>query len=124
MKKEEDQTYRIGYFSDGLELYETVSESVPNRKLSFEINLEQSKLRDTPTDQHILKSKNFRFESISYTLEPVSDKETLLLLTCNYQVNSKMNWYARIWADLIITDFEKRLLSCLKLKIEKEHAPI
>jgi len=118
LKKINDDIYRIGYFTDGLVLYETISEIKENEKVSFNIHLEQSKLRDTPTDQHILKSDNFRFKNIAYELEEVSPNKTLLKLKCDYTIHSKMNKYADFWTNLIISDFEKRLLQTLKIKIE------
>jgi len=110
--------YRIGYFSDGLKLYETISKVEPLNFVEFNIHINESELRDLPTDKHLLKSNYFTFDNISYELREVSAYKTELILRCNYTLDSKMNGYANFWAERIIKDFESRLLNSLKFKIE------
>lgn len=110
--------YRIGYFSDELKLYETISKVKPLKFVEFNIHISESELRDLPTDKHLLKSDYFLFDNISYELREVTPNKTELILSCSYNLNSKMNGYANFWAEKIIKDFESRLLNSLKLKIE------
>ena len=110
--------YRIGYFSDELKLYETISKVEPLKFVEFNIHITESELRDLPTDKHLLKSDYFSFDNISYELREITPNKTELILSCNYNINSKMNGYANFWAEKIIKDFESRLLNSLKLKIE------
>jgi hypothetical protein len=114
--------YRIGYFTEGLKLYETISEKDSLNFVNFKIHIEESELRNTPTDKHLLKSNYFKFDNISYSLKTQSNGETKLSLNCEYSMNSKMNFYASFWANQIIKDFEKRLLKVLKNKIEEKNA--
>lgn len=118
LETHDNKVYRVGYFTDNLKLYETISEIRPNQFVNFKIDIDKSELRDTPSDQHVLKSNYFRFENISYTLNPINDKQTELILRCDYIIESKMNGYANFWADNIIKDFEVRLLNALKSKLE------
>lgn len=111
--------YRIGYFTENLALFETVASEEYLKKISFDVHIEKSELRNTPTDQHVLNSDFFRFKTIGYKLTKVSDLETLLSLTCEYEINTKMNFYANFWAKRVIADFEYRLLKALKYKFEK-----
>jgi hypothetical protein len=113
------ETYRIGYFSDNLKLVETISEIEENKFVNFKIHIDKSQLRDKPTDRHLLKSKFFNFENISYRLKPIDENKTELILSCEYKIDSKMNGYAGFWASNIINDFEVRLLNALKRKLEK-----
>lgn len=110
--------YRIGYFSDELKLYETISKVEPLKFVEFNIHITESELRDLPTDKHLLKSDYFSFDNIAYELREISPDKTELILSCNYILDSKMNGYANFWAEKIIKDFESRLLNSLKLKIE------
>ncbi|MFD2246341.1 hypothetical protein [Pontibacter ruber] len=112
------QKLRIGYFSDGLRLHERISQIDTLHYVEFEILLDKSKLRDLPTDKHLLQSGNFYFDRIYYRLNKINSNETELTLTCEYSLNSKMNGYANFWAKTIIKDFEVRLLNSLKHKIE------
>lgn len=110
--------YRVGYFSDELVLFETITKIEPNEYVEFDININESKLRDLPTDNHLLKSNYFHFDKISYRLEEITGTKTQLFLDCQYSINSNMNTYANFWAKRIIKDFEIRLLDALKLKVE------
>ena len=114
------ETYRIGYFSNGLKLCESVSEQDRPRLLNFKIHMDKSELRDTPTDKHLLNSDYFKFENITYLLDRQEDGTTVLRLSCDYRLQSKMNGYANFWAERVIKDFETRLLDVLKKKVEKE----
>lgn len=118
LKNKNGKMYRVGYFSEGLQLYETISEQRENEFVNFKIDIENSVLRNTPTDQHVLKGNYFKFENISYRLNPINENQTELILTCDYKVTSKMNFYADFWAEKIIKDFEVRLLQVLKNKLE------
>ena len=110
--------YRIGHFTDSLKLYETISKSDSLKYVNFKIHMDKSELRNTPTDKHLLQSNNFEFKNISYSLTIINREETKLTLNCEYNINSKMNFYASFWANQVIKDFEERLLESLKLKIE------
>lgn len=114
------QTYRVGYFTDGLKLYESITEIDSLHFVNFKIHLNKSKLRDLPTDKHLLGSNYFRFENISYKMVKSDKGHTQLTLGCDYVIESKMNRYANFWANQIIKDFEVRLLNALKKKIEKQ----
>jgi hypothetical protein len=112
--------YRIGYFTQGLKLYETISEIDSLKYVNFKIHIDKSELRDTPTDRHLLQSNYFKFENISYNITKVDENRSKLTLNCDYILNSKMNFYASFWADRIIKDFEIRLLKVLKNKVERQ----
>lgn len=118
LKKVNGTQYRIGYFSDDLQLYEKISDMDSLRYVAFEIDLAASKLRDLPTDKHVLKGGYFEFGTIAYSLEAVDSETTELILSCSYSIESSMNLYANFWAKHIIKDFEVKLLGALKSKIE------
>jgi len=116
----EGEQYRIGYFTDHLQLVEKISQIDTLNFVEFEIVLEKSVLRDLPTDKHILQSSYFKFDKISYELVVIDANNIELRLDCKYSIDSKMNWYANFWAEKIIRDFEIKLLNVLKTKIENE----
>lgn len=118
VSKSDNEFYRIGYFTDNLKLYEYISEIIPNQFVNFKIDLSKSQLRQTPTDQHLLKSDYFHFDNINYTLIEISSDSTKVILNCDYTIESKMNSYANFWAKNIIKDFEERLLQAIKMQLE------
>lgn len=117
----EGEEYRVGYFSDELILFEKIRDIQYLKQVSFEIDMDKSKFRNTPTDQHFVNSNYFRFGNITYKLEKISHSQHRLILCCDYKVKSKVNFYVDFWANTIISDFEERLLATLKLKIENEN---
>lgn len=120
LKTIDNQEFRIGYFTDNLKLYETISQIDTLNFVEFKVHIDKSELRDLPTDKHLLNSNYFHFENISYKIITARNGKAELILNCEYTLNSKMNGYANFWAKQIIKDFETRLLESLKLKIEKE----
>ena len=118
LEEHDGQCYRVGYFTDYLKLYETIDSINEGKFVSFGIDMDASKFRDLPTDNHLLQSDYFKFNAISYRLVEVNPQTTELILTCEYTMTSKMNGYANFWAKSIITDFEERLLAALKVKLE------
>ncbi len=118
--QENGTQYRIGQFTDGLALYETMEKQVENQFVSYKIDIEKSQLRDRPTDKHILRGNNFEFVNIYYNLSPISSDQTKVTLSCDYKITSKMNFYANFWAKLVIKDFETRLLEAIKVKLEMQ----
>jgi hypothetical protein len=66
--------YRVGYFSDELKLYETISQIEPLEYVEFKIHINESELRDLPTDNHLLKSNYFLFNKISYEINEISQE--------------------------------------------------
>ncbi|MGV3539189.1 MAG: hypothetical protein ACO1OQ_05220 [Rufibacter sp.] len=114
------QKIRIGHFSENLNLYESITSIDTLHFVEFKIHLDKSKLRDLPTDKHLLQSDYFHFNRISYRLNKLDDNQTELILNCEYRLNSRMNGYANFWAKTIIKDFESRLLNSLKLKLSNK----
>lgn len=116
----DNEKFRMGYFSDGLILAESIEEIEMYKMVRFKIHIDKSKLRHTPMDQHVLKNDYFQFSSISYHLKQVGNGRTELTLKCNYKINSMMNTYANFWAYNIIKDFEVRLLKALQVKFDRK----
>jgi len=110
---------RTGHFEGGLIFRETVSEWDLNKKVSFNIQVVPSSIRNTIFDQHILKSDHFKFIGASYQLDKISANKTLLTLSSTYLLSTNINYYASFWGDLLLSDFQQRLLSVIKERCEQ-----
>lgn len=110
---------RLGYFSNGIVLNESVGYSKQFEELSFKINVDKSDLEQSQTFNHILKNENLVFNSITYQLRSVGDESTELTLVCDYKVKSNLPFYGEFWSKKIILDFETKLLNALKNQNEK-----
>jgi hypothetical protein len=110
---------RLGYFSNGIILNESVFESKKLEKLSFKINVDKSDLKQSQTFKHILKNKNLVFNSITYKLKIIDEDKTELTLICDYKIKTNIPLYGEYWSKSIIKDFEKKLLNALKKRNEQ-----
>lgn len=110
---------RLGYFNNGIILNEKVIELEKLRKLSFAINIDQSKLDNSQTFKHILKNENLVFNSITYHLKTINESKTELTLTCDYKIRTNIPYYGEFCSKNIISDFENKLLNALKKRIEQ-----
>lgn len=111
---------RLGYFENDIILNETVVQRVELKKLVFKIDLDKSHFENSKTLKHILKNRNVEFHTIQYELSPIGENQTKLKLSTKYAVHSNVPFYGQYWSNLIINDFETKLLKALKNILEKE----
>ena len=112
---------RIGHFEGGLTFRENVNEWELNKKVSFNIQMVPSTIRQTVFDQHVLKGRHFKFVGASYELTRINDSKILLTLSSSYQLDTRINYYASIWGNFLLSDFQQRLLEVIKERCEKKN---
>jgi hypothetical protein len=110
---------RTGHFEGGLVFKETVNHWELNKKVSFNISVIDSSIRKTIFDQHILKGNHFKFIGACYQLNKINSKQTLLTLSSTYQLDTRINYYASFWGNLILSDFQQRLLNVIKKRCDE-----
>lgn len=110
---------RIGHFEGGLKFIETVNHWERNKKVSFDIAVAPSTIRNTVFDKHILMGNHFKFISASYTLKKINDHQTELCLSSSYKLDTRINQYATLWGNALLSDFQQRLLGVIKLRCEQ-----
>lgn len=105
---------RTGYFEGGLVFREKVTGWEKYRRVAFSIHIVPGSVRQTVFDQHVLKGNHFRFLSAAYELQPLNSRQTLLVLSSAYELDTRINGYAAFWGDLLLTDFQERLLAVIR----------
>jgi len=70
-------------------------------------------------DQHILKGNYFTFVDATYELTDLKNGQVKLTLSSSYQLTSKINFYGKFWGNLILSDFQDRLLDVIESRCEK-----
>lgn len=113
---------RIGHFEGGLLFKETVSYWDRENKISFNIKVIPSTLRNTVFDQHLLTGKHFEFLTASYELKKINNSQTQLTLTSSYKLDTRINLYASIWGNSMLSDFQGRLLDVIKHRCENDQS--
>jgi hypothetical protein len=110
---------RTGYFEGGLVFTETVTHWERNKEVSFDIQVVPSSIRQTVFDKHILQGGHFKFLNASYRLTKINSRQTELILSSSYQLDSKVNAYGSFWGNKLLVDFQGRLLEVIKDRCEE-----
>ncbi len=109
---------RIGHFEGGLKFQEKIKLWDKENLVTFQIEIIPSESKRTIFEKHMLNGEHFKFLSASYSLNQISSDKTELLLTTNYQLNTKINFYGEFWGEQLLTDFQERLLKVIKSRCE------
>jgi hypothetical protein len=109
---------RIGNFEGGLRFIETITEYQPNQIVAFDIKIDPATVRHKVFDQHVLNGNYFTFIDATYKLNPLNNGQVKLTLSSRYQLTSKINFYGKFWGDVILSDFQGRLLNVIKKRSE------
>lgn len=116
--KQEIGGTRIGNFEGGLRFVETLNTYEPNEKVSFSIVVDPASVSPRVFDQHVLNGNYFSFIDASYEIKDVESGQAVLTLTSRYRLRSKVNFYGKWWGDLILGDFQQRLLNVIRNRSE------
>lgn len=119
VEKKELNGKRIGNFEGGLVFVETITRYEPLKTVSFDIKVDPKTVRENVFDQHVLNGNYFTFVDASYELTELSDGQVKLRLSSSYQLTSKINFYGKFWGDIVLKDFQSRLLEVIKNRCEK-----
>ena len=114
---------RVGNFEGGLTFIERINRFEPVKTISFDIAVDPKSVRPTVFDQHVLNGNYFTFVDATYTLTPLAHGQVRLTLSSRYRLTSQVNFYGKIWGDLILEDFQDRLLDVIQQRCEA-HAAI
>ncbi|HMQ02381.1 MAG TPA: hypothetical protein PKD26_00495 [Pyrinomonadaceae bacterium] len=110
---------RIGSFDGGLRFVETLIEFEPNERVSFSIVVDPDSVGPRVFDQHVLNGDYFAFIDAGYDIADAGDGHVRLTLTSRYQLTSKVNFYGKFWGDMILRDFQDRLLDVVRARSEQ-----
>ncbi len=107
--------HRTAYFEKGLYFNETITQCQPGHLLALNIKTDPSKIPPTTMDEHILiGGKHIDVLEDVYTLEPLADGQCSLQLTSRYKICTPFNWYADLWAGLLLNDMLGGELNIIK----------
>lgn len=118
LDKDTSGATRIGHFEGGLTFIETVTNWEKYEEISFNIKVNPPSIRQTVFDQHVLKGEHFRFLNASYQIKKLHDGKVKLTLISSYQLDTKINSYGAFWGNMLLSDFQDRLLKVLRSRCE------
>lgn len=106
---------RTAYYDRGLYIEESISEIVPNEKLSVNIKADPGSVPPTVLDDHlVIGGKHFKGLNDTYTLTPLPDGSTRLNLSVNIRIHTPINWYAGWWARWVVDNILDILLALIE----------
>jgi hypothetical protein len=112
---------RKAIFDRGLFFTETVTQVVPNRILTFNIEADPGSIPPKALDEHVMVGgKYFDVLEGKYEIEKVSDSEIKLHLTSQFRLSTNFNFYSGLWSKVIMRDIQKNILEIVKARSEKK----
>jgi len=111
---------RIGNFEGGLRFVETITKYEPNKVVSFDIKVDPKSVRPNVFDQHVLNGNYFTFVNATYEMTSLPNGQVNLKLSSRYQLTSKINFYGKFWGDIILNDFQDRLLKVIETRSKQK----
>ncbi|KOS05080.1 hypothetical protein AM493_02800 [Flavobacterium akiainvivens] len=109
---------RTGTFSGGLQFTEKIIDYTQNKRLEVSIAIGHVPKSKKVFEQHVLKGNYFTFENATYTLTPMANGTVKLSLSAGYSLTTNVNFYGKWWADMMIKDFQDRLLEVIAARCE------
>lgn len=109
---------RTGNFDGGLQFIETITAYEQNREVSFSIKIAPGTIRKKAFDQQVLNSNYFQFVDATYQLTELGTGQVNLTLSSSYKLTSNINFYGKFWANIILKDFQDRLLYVIQKRCE------
>ena len=110
---------RIGFFDGGLRFKETILAFEPQRRMLLGVTVDPATIANLPSLRHALEGGYMRLLAVEYRLHPQEVAgETRLSLACRYELRSSVNLYGQAWVNLILRDFEERLLPVIQARAE------
>jgi hypothetical protein len=110
---------RYGHFDTGLQFKEKIIACNKDSAITFDIQIIPSKSKQSIFERHMLSGHHFKFLQATYSMTTVKHNQTELSLTTQYQLNTNLNFYGKLWGELLLNDFQERLIQVIKLRCEK-----
>ncbi|AHJ99295.1 SRPBCC family protein [Hymenobacter swuensis] len=110
---------RRATFERGVEFIETVDLWEPRRRLSFSIVPNTATIPPTTFDEHVTVGGRF-FDVLrgTYELQPAGPGRTRLILYSQQRLSTRLNPYAGLWTDWVMSEIQRRILSVIKRRCE------
>jgi hypothetical protein len=96
---------RVSTYEKGLHFQEQVVRLEKERLLTFSVKTDQGQFPPTILDEHILiGGKHLDILDDTYQFQALADGSTRVTLSSRFYINTPFNWYARLWANYLLSD--------------------
>ncbi len=112
---------RTAYYERGLYFEETIIECDPGRLLRLRIKSEPGSIPPNVLDEHVvIGGKHFKALEDTYRLTPLPGDRCRVQLTGRVEINTPFNWYAKLWANWLMSDAFDTLLQIVQKRAMKQ----
>ncbi len=112
---------RHASFERGLVFVETIDQWEPERLLSFTIDVDPNSIPTTTLDEHVaVGGRYFDVLRGTYQILPLNGKKVRLILSSQFTVSTRFNFYAGLWANFLMSDIQQTILKVIKQRCELE----
>ncbi|MBO0357035.1 hypothetical protein J0X19_03680 [Hymenobacter sp. BT186] len=112
---------RHATFERGVEFIETVDVWEPQQRLSFSIVPNTATIPPTTFDEHVTVGGRF-FDVLrgTYELVPAGPGRTRLVLYSQQRLSTRINPYAGLWTDYVMSEIQRRILDVIRRRCEAD----
>lgn len=107
---------RRGYFENGLQFDEVITDWQPPQMMAFTIDKSSHDLLPKPLD--MVDGEVFSIVSGIYEIEALDDGSHILHFTSTHYLQTKFNTYGSLWTDYIMKDLQNNILDVVRQRSE------
>ena len=116
---------RVSYFEKGLHFQEKVVRLEKERLLTLTVNTEPGQFPPSVMDEHVMiGGKHLDILDNTYQFESLADGRTRVTLAGRFYINTPFNWYARIWANYLMSDILRGELYSVRTRAMDYKRPV
>jgi hypothetical protein len=110
---------RYSSYQKALIFEETILESIPEKRWRLRVDIYPDKIPAGAMDDHVkIGGEHLDVLEDCYVLKSINGSETEVELSSRYFIRTPFNWYARWWADVLMSDLLEGELKSLKARCE------
>lgn len=120
-----DAMVRTIQWERGVKFEERVLANHPPYLLSWNYQFTPDSFPKGSLDDHVeVGGKYFDLLKTDYQLEKIDEQSTKLILSIDYRVSTEFNWYSKLWADYILSEFSDVVMTIHKNRLENGQYPL
>jgi uncharacterized protein YndB with AHSA1/START domain len=116
---------RVSYYEKGLHFQEKVVRLEKGRLLTLTVNTDPGQFPPTVMDEHVLiGGKHLDILDNTYQFESLAGGRTRVTLSGRFYINTPFNWYARMWANYLMSDILQGELYSVRARAMDAKPPV
>lgn len=105
----------------GIRFREKITSWNNENGFNYEINVNPNSIPPKTLDEHVMiGGRYFDVLNGGYKIEEINPNLHKLTLSCSYRITTNLNFYAKLWADYMLGDFNEMILEIIKDRCEKQ----